>query len=150
MQIWVDADACPMDAKELMFRLAQRRKITVTLVANQQMSVPRSEYLKMVSVPVSQDAADAFIAQQVSRGDLVITSDLPLAGQVVAKGGVVLDSRGQTITDQNIGERLALRNLLDDLRGTGLETGGPAPYSPKDRQEFVNSLDRLVTQLSRL
>jgi uncharacterized protein len=149
MEIWIDGDACPGDAKQILFRAAERLKIATTLVANQPMSVPRSAYVKTVKVPPGLDVADQYIVETMASGDLVITSDIPLAELVVKRGGTVLDSRGQLITELNIGERLALRNLLDGLRGTGMETGGPAPYSRNDKQAFANSLDRILTQLTR-
>jgi uncharacterized protein len=149
MEIWIDGDACPGDAKLILFRAAERRKITTTLVANQPMTVPRSDYLKSVRVSSGLDEADRYIVEKMASGDLVITSDIPLAELAIKRGGTVLDSRGQIITEVNIGERLALRNLLDGLRGTGMETGGPAPYGRNDKQAFANSLDRILTQLER-
>ena len=113
------------------------------------MTVPRSDYLKSVRVSSGLDEADRYIVEKMSSGDLVITSDIPLAELAIKRGGTVLDARGQLITEVNIGERLALRNLLDGLRGTGMETGGPAPYGRNDKQAFANSLDRILTQLER-
>ena len=145
MQIWVDADACPGEIKELLFRAAKRTEIKVTLVANQPMQTPRSEFIESVLVPAGMNVADRRIVELVKPGDLVITADIPLAAEVVANGGQALDPRGELYTDANIGERLAVRNLLDELRGGGQITGGPANFTAKDRQAFANQLDRRLT-----
>jgi len=145
MQIWVDADACPGDVKELLFRAAKRTKTKVTLVANQAMRTPRSEFVDSLLVPAGMNVADRRIVELVQPGDLVITADIPLAAQVVAKGGQALNPRGELYTEANVGERLAVRNLLDELRGGGQITGGPANFSAKDRQAFANQLDRWLT-----
>jgi uncharacterized protein len=147
MQIWVDADACPGEIKELHFRAANRTKTKVTLVANQPMRTPRSEFIDSVLVPAGMNVADRRIVELVEPGDLVITADIPLAAEVVANGGQALDPRGELHTNDNIGERLAVRNLLDELRGGGQITGGPANFSPKDRQAFANQLDRWLTAM---
>lgn len=145
MQIWVDADACPGEIKELLFRTAQRTRIKVTLVANQPMRTPRSEFIDSVLVSGGMNVADRRIVELVQSGDLVITADIPLAAAVVAKGGQALDPRGELYTDANVGERLAVRNLFDELRGGGQITGGPANFNVKDRQAFANQLDRWLT-----
>ena len=145
MQIWVDADACPREIKELLFRAANRTKIKITLVANQPMSTPSSEYIDSLLVPAGMNVADQRIVELVESGDLVITADIPLAAEVVAEGGQALDPRGELYTDANVGERLAVRNLLDELRGGGQITGGPTSFSAKDRQAFANQLDRWLT-----
>ncbi len=145
MQIWVDADACPGEIKELLFRAAKRTKIKVTLVANQPMRTPSSEFINSLLVGEGMNVADRRIVELIEPGDLVITADIPLAAEVVAKGGQALDPRGELYTDANVGERLAVRNLLDELRGGGLITGGPANFSTKDRQAFANQLDRWLT-----
>ena len=145
MQIWVDADACPGEIKELLFRAAKRTKTKVTLVANQAMRTPRSEFVDSLLVPAGMNVADRRIVELVHPGDLVITADIPLAAQVVAKGGQALNPRGELYTEANVGERLAMRNLLDELRGGGQITGGPANFSAKDRQAFANQLDRWLT-----
>lgn len=145
MQIWVDADACPGEVKELLFRAAKRTKTKVTLVANQAMRTPRSEFVDSLLVPAGMNVADRRIVELVQPGDLVITADIPLAAQVVAKGGQALNPRGELYTEVNVGERLAMRNLLDELRGGGQITGGPANFSAKDRQTFANQLDRWLT-----
>ena len=146
MQIWVDADACPGTIKELLFRAAQRRKIKVTLVANGSMRTPRSEFIETILVPSGMNIADRRIVELVAPGDLVITADIPLAADVVAKGGQALNPRGELYTDANVGERVAVRNLVDGLRGGGLVTGGPAAFSPRDRQAFANGLDRWLAK----
>ncbi|QDT94979.1 YaiI/YqxD family protein [Gimesia aquarii] len=145
MQIWVDADACPIEIKELLFRAAKRTKIKVTLVANQPLHTPRSEFIDSLLVPAGLNVADQRIVELTQPGDLVITADIPLAADVVAKGGQALNPRGTLYTEANIGERLAVRDLMDDLRGEGQITGGPANFSAKDRQAFANQLDRWLT-----
>ena len=147
MQIWVDADACHGAIKELLFRAAERRKIKVTLVANQSMRIPRSEYIDTILVPSGMNIADRRIVELVTPGDLVITADIPLAADVVAKGGQALDPRGELYTNNNVGERLAVRNMFDGLRGEGQIMGGPANFSPKDKQAFANQLDRWLAKV---
>jgi hypothetical protein len=149
MRIWVDADACPGAIKEMLYRAAERRKVRVTLVANQLLRTPRSEFIDCLLVPGGMNVADRRIVEGLSPGDLVITADIPLAADVVAKGGQALDPRGQLYTNANIGERLAERNLIDGLRGDGLVTGGPASFSAKDRQAFANQLDRWLAVWER-
>jgi uncharacterized protein YaiI (UPF0178 family) len=149
MHIWVDADACPGEVKELLFRTAERRRTLVTLVANQPMRTPRSEFVKNLLVPAGLNVADQKIVELVEPGDLVITADIPLAADVVEKGGEALNPRGELYTEANVGERLAARNLMDELRGGGQITGGPANYSAKDRQAFANQLDRWLTAAKR-
>ena len=145
MQIWVDADACPGEIKELLFRAAKRTEIKVTLVANQSLHTPRSEFIDSVLVPAGMNVADRRIVELLQPGDLVITADIPLAAEVVEQGAQALDPRGQLYTDANVGERLAVRNMLDQLRGGGQITGGPANFNAKDRQAFANGLDRWLT-----
>ena len=145
MQIWVDADACPGEIKELLFRAANRTKTKVTLVANQALPTPRSQFIDRLVVPAGMNVADRRIVELVEPGDLVITADIPLAADVVAKGGQALNPRGELYTDANVGERLAVRNLLDEMRGGGRITGGPANFTAKDRQAFANQLDRWLT-----
>ena len=145
MQIWVDADACPGAVKELLFRAANRTETKVTLVANQLMRTPRSEFIDSLLVTAGMNVADRRIVELAEPGDLVITADIPLAAEVVANGGQALDPRGELYTDANIGKRLADRNLLDQLRGGGEITGGPPNFNAKDRQAFANQLDRWLT-----
>jgi uncharacterized protein len=145
-QIWVDADACPKVIKEILFRAAERVGIQVTLVANQALSIPRSRYISTVQVPAGFDVADNHIAQQVVEGDLVITADIPLAADVITKGAVALNPRGELYTEANIRERLTMRDFMDTLRGSGVDTGGPPAMNQSDRQQFANQLDRLLAQ----
>ena len=149
MQIWVDADACPGEIKTLLYRAAERRKIKVTLVANAPIRIPVSPFINFIRVAGGANVADRQIVELVTPGDLVITADIPLAADVVAKGGLALDPRGELYTDNNVGARLAARNLIDELRGGGLVTGGPSNFSPRDRQAFANQLDRWLTTTRR-
>lgn len=149
MQIWVDADACPGDTKELLFRAAKRTEIKVTLVANQSMHTPRSEFIDSVVVSAGANVADRRIVELLSAGDLVITADIPLAADVVAKGAQALDPRGELYTDANIGERLAVRDLMDEMRGGGQVMGGPSGFTARNRQAFANQLDRWLTKAKR-
>ena len=146
MQIWVDADACPRAIKEILFRAAERVEIRLTLVANRPLHTPRSPWLRSIRVPSGFDQADHRIVQLLEPGDLVVTADVPLAADVLAKGGQALDPRGLLYTTENIPERLATRNLMDQLRSDGVETGGPAALSKTDRQAFANRLDQLLTR----
>jgi uncharacterized protein YaiI (UPF0178 family) len=145
MHIWVDADACPHVIKDLLYRAADRRRIELTLVANQPLRIPASPYIYLLRVPAGFDGADQAIVQRVRTGDLVVTADVPLAAQVVAKGASALNPRGQCYTPENIYEHLTMRHVMDELRQSGVETGGPSPFSPRDRQAFANQLDRLLT-----
>ena len=145
MQIWVDADACPNPIKELLFRAAMRTETKVTLVANQPMRTPGSEFIDSIVVSAGANVADQRIVELVQPGDLVITADIPLAAEVVARGAQALDPRGELYTDANVGERLAVRNLFDELRGGGQITGGPANFNANDKQAFANQLDRWLT-----
>ncbi|HTI51662.1 MAG TPA: YaiI/YqxD family protein [Planctomycetaceae bacterium] len=142
MAIWVDADACPGEIKELLYRAAQRRQVQVTLVANQPIRTPRSEFIRTILVPSGMNVADRRIIELAAPGDLVVTADIPLAAHVVAKGAQALDPRGELFTEANVGERLAVRNLFDELRGGGLIAGGPSNFSSRDKQAFANQLDR--------
>jgi hypothetical protein len=146
MQILVDADACPAAIKELLYRAAMRRSVTVTLVANQQIHIPKSEYIDRIVVRAGMNVADRRIVELLEPGDLVVTADIPLAADVVAKGGQALNPRGELYTDSNVGERLAVRNMLDELRGGGQITGGPPNFNAKDKQAFANQLDRWLTK----
>ncbi len=146
MQIWIDGDACPVDVKELLFRTAERRKVRMTVVANSSIRVPRSDYLSTVLVSDGANVADRRIVELLEPGDLVVTADIPLAADVIAKGGEALDPRGELHTDATIGQRFAMRNLLDQMRGSGEVVRGPKGYSANDRQAFANALDRWVTR----
>ena len=149
MQIWVDADACPVEAKEVLYKVSKRLRIPLILVANQMMWIPKTDLIRLELVGAGADVADRRIVELLSKGDLVISADIPLAANAVARGATVLDPRGEELNADNVGTRLAARNLMDGLRGSGMETGGPAAYSTKNKQDFANQLDRLLTKLSR-
>jgi hypothetical protein len=142
MQIWVDADACPKPIKEILFRAATRTGIAVTLIANQMLAVPRSPHIRAVQVPKGFDVADNEIVRRAEAGDLVVTSDIPLAAEVIAKGGRVLTPRGEPYDKGSIAAALTMRNFMDTLRSTGIETGGPASFSASDQHAFARQLDR--------
>ena len=146
MRIWIDADACPRVIKEILYRAAKRVRLELVLVANRPLSVPLSPYIRTMRVPAGFDVADGRIVEHVEPGDLVVTADIPLAAEVVKQGAVALDPRGELYTEDNVQERLATRDLLDQLRSTGMETGGPPSFSPGDRQAFADQLDRLLTR----
>lgn len=146
MTIWVDADACPKAVKEILYRAAGRTKTKLVLVANQPLKTPQSDYITSILVPAGFDVADERIADNLHAGDLVITADIPLAANVIERGGHALNPRGEFYTGDNIRERLSMRNFLDELRSTGVMTGGPAPLAQSDRQEFANQLDRFLTR----
>ena len=146
MNIWVDADACPVVIKEILFKAAKRTKVPVTLVANQYIQIPASEYIKMLQVQTGFDVADDEIVKQCKQGDLVITSDIPLADEVIEKGAFALSPRGELFTTENIKSRLNIRDFMDTMRASGINSGGPATLSQSDRQAFANHLDKLLTQ----
>jgi uncharacterized protein YaiI (UPF0178 family) len=150
MKIWVDADATPKPVKEILFRAAQREKVTTTLVANQGLSTPNSPYLKTVQVSSGFDVADNYIVQECEAGDIVITADIPLAAEVVEKGALAINPRGEKYTRENIRQRLAMRDFMEQMRSAGEVTGGPKAYNQQDRQAFANSLDRLLAQARRM
>lgn len=146
MNIWVDADACPVVIKDILFRAAERTGVQVTLVANQPVRVPPSRFIKFLQVAPGFDVADNEIVKRLDAGDLVITSDIPLAADVIDKGGYALNPRGELYTADNIKERLNMRDFMDTLRGSGIETGGPSALSQGDRKSFANHLDKLLTR----
>jgi len=149
MRLWVDADACPNMIKEIVFRAAERLHIETTLVANQPLRLPPSQYLRFEQVPAGFDVADRRIVELMSAGDLVVTADIPLAAAVIDKGGTALNPRGEVYTRENIRERLSMRNFMDELRSGGVTTGGPATLGPRDKQSFANGLDAVLTRLMR-
>jgi uncharacterized protein YaiI (UPF0178 family) len=149
MNIWVDADACPAVIKEILFRAARRTGVTLTLVANHAMRIPSSPHIRFLAVPPGLDVADNEIVKRLAAGDLVITADIPLAAQVIEKGGHALDPRGEMYSVDNIRERLTIRDFMDTLRGSGIETGGPSAMSQSDRQAFANRLDQFLTRHAR-
>lgn len=144
LQIWVDADACPVVIKDILYRAAQRTGLMLVLVANQPLRVPSSPHIRAIQVPKGFDVADHHIASRVQAGDLVITADIPLAAAVVDKGAHALNPRGELYGAENIRELLDMRNFMDTLRSSGIETGGPAAFSHADRQAFANRLDRFL------
>lgn len=143
MRIWVDADACPNVIKDILFRAAERAQVTLTLVANQPVRTPPSRFIRSIQVPAGFDAADDRIVQLAEAGDLVVTADIPLAAGAIGKGAHALDPRGELYTTDNIKEKLAVRKLMDELRSSGVETGGPATFSAADRQTFAGRQGRL-------
>lgn len=149
MRIWVDADACPRVIKEILYRAAERARKTLVLVANKPMKVPPSPYIQTVLVKAGFDVADNEIVRRLEPGDLVVTADIPLAADALAKGGHALNPRGELYHEDNIRERLVMRDLLDELRGSGIETGGPAAFGAGDRQAFANQLDRFLARANR-
>lgn len=149
MSIWVDADACPKVIKEILFRAAERTAVPVTLVANRLLYTPPSSYISAIQVANGFDVADSEIVKRVEPGDLVITADIPLAAEVIAKGGQALDPRGEMHSADTIQARLTMRDFMETLRASGVETGGPAALSQKDRQLFAKHLDHYLTSLAR-
>ncbi|NOQ65962.1 MAG: YaiI/YqxD family protein [Desulfobacterales bacterium] len=146
MQIWVDADACPNVIKEILFRAAERLQIHLILVANTTLRTPPSRYVSSIRVGAGLDVADNAIVKEMEPGDLVITADIPLASEVIGKGGHALNPRGEFYSKENIEERLTMRNFMDELRGSGVNTGGPATLNQKDKQAFANQLDRFLAR----
>ncbi|MEO8561818.1 MAG: YaiI/YqxD family protein [bacterium] len=150
MKLWIDADAAPKDVKDICLRAAERLKLDTVLVANQRLQLPPG-YLHVSAVRVDggPDVADAYIVEHSAPGDVAVTADIPLAALLVPKGVVVIDPRGEEYTAESIGERLSVRNFMDGLRGSGVETGGHAAYGPREKQAFANSLDRALTRAMR-
>ncbi len=146
MQIWVDADACPNVIKEVLFRAADRTGMMVTLVANQPLKTPPSKFIRTVQVASGFDVADNEIVQRVEKNDLVITADIPLAAEVIEKGGIALNPRGERYTPDTIRERLNMRDFMDTMRASGIQTGGPNTLNQRDRQQFANELDKWLQQ----
>lgn len=149
MKIWVDADACPGPVKEIILRAAERLKVPAVFVANKAISLPRSELFSTVQVGKGLDVADAYVSAQAVRGDLAVTQDIPLASALVKKGVVVMDVRGEPFTEENIDERLSVRNFMQELREGGVMTGGPAGFGPQDKQRFAATFDRELSRLVR-
>lgn len=146
MKIWVDADACPVVIKEILFKAAERKQLQLTLVANQSISVPRSKFISSIQVASGFDVADNEIVDRLDAGDLVITGDIPLAADVIEKGGLALSPRGEMFTTENIKARLNIRDFMDTLRGSGINTGGPPALNQTDRKSFADHLDRLLSR----
>ena len=148
MTIWIDADAAPRPVKEIVFRAAERLEMRCVLVANQPLSVPRhNAFVEAVQVQGGPDVADQHIADQAAEGDIAITADIPLAAILVEKGLAVLDPRGEVYTEENVRERLSIRDFMESMRGAGMETGGPKPYGRREKQAFAAALDRILTAL---
>lgn len=145
-RIWVDADACPGPVRDILVRAADRARVHVTFVANQWIRLPSSPFLRAVQVEQGPDVADGEIARQLRPGDLVVTQDIPLAARAVECGATALNPRGEPYTAETIAERLSMRNFMDELRGAGLATGGPAPFHARDRQAFAGALDRWLAR----
>lgn len=149
MQIWVDADACPSVIKEVLFRVADRLEVQVTLVANKLLRTPPSRFIKAIQVPAGFDVADNEIVRLLEAGDLVITGDIPLAADVLEKGGLPLNPRGEFYTKDTIEQQLTMRAFMDELRSSGVDTGGPAAFSQSDTRNFANQLDRFLTRINK-
>ncbi|MCO4756454.1 MAG: YaiI/YqxD family protein [Oceanospirillaceae bacterium] len=149
MQIWVDADACPRVIKDILFRAAERTETRLTLVANQFLATPPSPMINSIQVPAGFDVADNTIVQKLEAGDLVITADIPLAAEVIEKGGHALNPRGEMYSKENIRQRLSMRDFMDTLRSSGIDTGGPPALNQNDRQMFANKLDRFLVKAGK-
>lgn len=150
MKLWIDADASPREVKEICFRASDRLGIATILVANQRIQLPAGfAYLSAIRVDGGPDVADLYIAERAEAGDVAVTADIPLAALLVPKGVAVIDPRGEEYTAESIGERLSVRNFMDGLRSTGVETGGSPPYGPREKQAFANALDRVLTRALR-
>jgi uncharacterized protein YaiI (UPF0178 family) len=146
LRIWIDADACPNPVKEIVFRASKRLNVPVTLVANRPLKTPPSRLINAIQVSQGIDMADHYLLQHTTDRDLVITADIPLAACLVERGVPALNPRGELYTENNVRERLASRNLMEELRATGMAGGGPAPYNDRDKQSFANSLDRWLVK----
>jgi uncharacterized protein YaiI (UPF0178 family) len=147
--VWVDADACPVPIKQILFRAAARENCQVTLLANHSMSVPPSPWLSFVQVPSGFDVADSEILKRLGKNDLVVTQDIPLAAEVVARGALAMSPRGERYTAENARSRLALRDFMTELRDSGVRTGGPAPLDSRHKQDFANALDAWMARRRR-
>lgn len=149
MKLWVDADACPRDVRDLLFRASERLSITTVLVANAPLAIPRLAHVSTVQVKAGLNVADAYIAREAQAGDVAVTADIPLAAELVRKGVVVVDSRGELLTPDNVEERLAMRNLMQELRESGIHSKGPRAFDARARQQFANTIDRVLTAAAR-
>jgi hypothetical protein len=149
MKIWVDADACPVVIKDILFKAANRAQIETTLIANHYIKIPPSPFIKFVQVQNGFDIADDEIVKRVQKSDLVITSDIPLADEVITKLAVALSPRGELYSKENIKSRLNIRDFMDTMRASGIHTGGPSAMSQTDRQNFANHLDRIIQQAQK-
>lgn len=147
MKIWVDADACPKLVKEVIFKTSFRLQLPVCLVANAYMAVPRDSLITSIQVEQGADVADFYIVEHCTEKDLIVTADIPLASLIVEKGATAINPRGELYTEENINERLSVRDFMQDLRDSGVDTGGPPPFGPKDKEKFANSIDRILTKM---
>lgn len=147
MKIWIDADACPKMIKEVLYKVSGRLKIPLCLVANSYLSLPISPLITQIKVDNGADMADMYIAENIEKGDLVITADIPLASAVIQKNVVAINPRGEIYTEDNISEILSMRNFMTELRDNGISTSGPSPLGLKDKEKFTNALDKLLTQM---
>lgn len=150
LKIWIDADACPKVIKEVIFKASFRLKIPVILVANSYISTPPDPLISSIQVEKGMDMADFYIVDHVNAIDLVITADIPLAALIVEKGAIAINPRGELYTEENVQERLSIRDFMKDLRDSGVDTGGPSSFGPKDKASFTNSLNRILTKLIKL
>ncbi len=149
LKIWVDADACPVVIKEILFKAANRTQTEATFVANHAIHLPPSSYLNFIQVGAGFDVADSEIVKRINAGDLVVTSDIPLADEVITKGGLALSPRGELFSASNIKSKLSMRDFMDVIRSSGVQTGGPPPLSMADRQSFANHLDKWFNQIKK-
>lgn len=149
MKIWIDADACPVVIKEILFKAAMRTEIETILVANQFIPTPKSPFIKAIQVPAGFDVADNEIVKRTQAGDLIITSDIPLAAEVIEKGAQALSPRGELYTKGNIGARLNMRDFMDTMRASGIQSGGPPPLNQTDRKNFASHLDKILAKAKK-
>ena len=149
MKIWVDADACPVVIKEILYRAAERVEVQMILVANRPLQIPQSPWVKFIQVASGLDVADNEIIKRLTAGDLVITSDIPLAAEVIEKGGIGLNPRGELYSVDNVRDRLSMRDFMDTLRSCGIDTGGPSAFSQSDRKSFASHLDKILSKYSK-
>ncbi len=149
MKIWIDADACPKIVKEIIFKASFRLKVPVCLVANSYMAVPLESLITSIQVDKGADVADFYIVENLEKQDLVITADIPLAALIVEKGAIAINPRGELYTEENVRERLSMRDFMQGLRDSGVDTGGPPPLGPKDKERFANSFNRIITKMMK-
>ena len=149
MTIWVDADACPNAIRDILYKAARRTGVNLTLVANRGINTPRSPNIRAIQVAAGFDVADNFIVQQVEKGDLVISADIPLVAEVMEKGAQAINPRGEQYSHDTIGQKLNMRDFMDRMRSSGVQTGGPPPMTAKDRMQFANHLDKYLAKLPK-
>lgn len=148
-KIWIDADACPRSIKDVVFKASHRLKVPVSMVANSYMAIPKSALITLVQVDKGDDIADFHIVENLSADDLVVTADIPLAALVVEAGATAINPRGELYTEENVRERLSVRDFMKNLRDSGVDTGGPAPFGPKDKERFANSVNTILTRMMK-